>query len=56
MNKYITHNEFYEQFSDFADAILECLNKTISEKWRNFRDRVIDNFRVNLHNSFRVLK
>ena len=56
MHKYVTHNKFYRTFNEFAEAILEFFNKTIPEKWHDFRDRVTDNFRVITHDDFRVLE
>jgi len=56
MHKYVTHNKFYGHFNDFAEAILEFFNKTVPEKWRDFCDRITDNFRVITHDHFRVLE
>ena len=56
MHKYVTHNKFYETYNEFAEAILEFFNKTVPEKWRSFRDRVSDNFRVITHEDFRILE
>ena len=55
MHKYVTHNKFYETYNQFAEAILEFFEQTVPENWRDFRDRVSDNFRIILHNDFRIL-
>jgi transposase len=46
MHKYVTHNKFYKTYKDFAEAILCFLRQTIPKEWKNFRDKVTDNFRV----------
>ncbi len=56
MHKYVTHNRFYRTFNEFADAILEFFNQTVPGKWRDFRDRVTDNFRIILHDEYRILE
>jgi transposase len=55
MHKYVTHNKFYRTFNEFADAILEFFEQTVPENWRDFRDRVSDNFRIIRHDDFRIL-
>ena len=32
------------------------MRETIPQEWKNFRDKVSDNFRVITHENFRVLK
>jgi len=46
MHKYVTHNKFYKNYKDFAEAILHFLRETIPKEWKTFRDTVTDNFRV----------
>ena len=46
MHKYVTHNKFYKNYKDFAEAILHFLRETIPKEWKTFRDQVTDNFRV----------
>jgi len=56
MHQNVTHNRFYETQPQFAAAILAFFRKTIPKDWRNFRDKVTDNFRVISHQNFRVLE
>ena len=56
MHEYVTHNRFYETQPQFATAILAFFRKTIPKEWRNFRDKVTDNFRIISHQDFRVLE
>ena len=46
MHKYVTHNKFYKNYKDFAEAILLFLRETIPKEWKTFRDQVTDNFRI----------
>ena len=55
LHQYVTHNRFYETQPKFATAILAFFRKTIPKEWRNFRDKVTDNFRIISHQDFRVL-
>ena len=55
MHAHVTHNRFYPRQKQFADAILNFFRETIPKHWRNFRDKVTDNFRVISHQNFRVL-
>jgi transposase len=56
MHQYVTHNKFYENFKDFADAILAFFKETVPTHWRDFRDQVTDNFRIISFDDFRVLE
>lgn len=56
MHQYVTHNRFYPTQPQFAAAILAFFRETIQKEWRNFRDKVTDNFRVISHEGFRVLE
>jgi len=56
MHEYVTHNKFYEHFNDFVEDILEFFEQTVPKQWRDFRDRVTDNFRVILHDDYRILE
>ena len=49
-------NRYYQSQKQFADAILAFMRVTIPQEWKNFRDKVSDNFRVITHENFRVLK
>ena len=56
MHAHVTHNRFYPTQLQFANAILAFFRETIPRKWREFRDKVTDNFRVISHQNFRVLE
>ncbi len=56
MHACVTHNRFYATQPKFATAILAFFHQTIPKDWRNFRDKVSDNFRVISHQNFRVLE
>jgi transposase len=56
LHQYVTHNRYYRSQKQFADAILAFMRETIPQEWKNFRDKVSDNFRVITHESFRVLE
>ena len=56
LHQYVTHNRYYPSQKQFADAILAFMRETIPQEWKNFRDKVSDNFRVITHENFRVLK
>ena len=55
MHAHVTHNRFYPRQKQFAYAILNFFRETIPKHWRNFRDKVTDNFRVISHQNCRVL-
>ena len=54
MHAHVTHNRFYPTQKQFAEAILNFFRQTIPKQWRDFRDKVTDNFRVISHQDFRV--
>ncbi len=56
MHEHVTHNKLHETQTKFANAILAFLRQTIPKDWRNFRDKVTDNFRIISHQNFRVLE
>jgi transposase len=56
MHEHVTHNKFHETQAKFANAILAFLRQTIPKEWKNFRDKVTDNFRIISHQNFRVLE
>ena len=56
MHQYVTHNQYYPTQKQFADAILTFFRETLPSKWRTFRDKVSDNFRIMSHGSFRILE
>ena len=56
MHAHVTHNRFYPTQKQFAEAILNFFRETIPKHWRDFRDKVTDNFRVISHQNFRILE
>ncbi len=56
MHEHVTHNKFHETQTKFANAILAFLRQTIPKEWKEFRDKVTDNFRIISHQNFRVLE
>ncbi|KKM62387.1 hypothetical protein LCGC14_1522190 [marine sediment metagenome] len=56
LHQYVTHNRYYPNQKQFADAILAFMRETIPQEWTKFRDKVSDNFRVITHENFRVLE
>ncbi|MCH8240040.1 MAG: transposase, partial [Proteobacteria bacterium] len=56
MHACVTHNRFYATQPKFATAILAFLRNTIPKEWRNFRDKVSDNFRIISQQDFRVFE
>jgi len=56
MHQYVTHNRHYPSQKQFAEAILTFFRETIPNEWKQFRDKVSDNFRVIDHENFRVLE
>lgn len=56
MHSYVTHNKFYKTFRGFRKAILRFLTETVPKHWRDFRDRVTDNFRVISTDGYRVIE
>jgi transposase len=55
MHQHVTHNRHYPTQKQFANAILKFFRETIPNKWKTFRNKVSDNFRVVKHEEFRVL-
>ena len=49
LHQYVTHNRYYPNQKQFANAILAFMRETIPQKWTKFRDKVSDNFRVITH-------
>ena len=55
MHAHVTHNRFHSTQKQFADAVLKFFRETIPKHWREFRDKVTDNFRIISHQNFRDL-
>lgn len=56
MHENVTHNQFYPTFRDFAAAIHTFFAKTVPKNWKDFRDKITDNFRIISYLNFRVLE
>ena len=55
MHRYVTHNRFYPDFRQFAEAIMDFFNKTLPRKWEGTAETVTDNFRVITHDEYRLI-
>ena len=55
MHQCVPYNRYYPTQKQFAQAILAFFRETIPKEWKNFRDKVSDNFRVINHENFRIL-
>ena len=56
LHEHVTHNRVYETKHQFADAILTFLRDTIPKQWRNFCDKVSDNFKIISNQDYRILE
>jgi len=56
LHEYVTHNRYYPNQKQFADAIIAFMRETIPREWTKFRDKVSDNFCVITHEKFRILQ
>jgi transposase len=45
MHRYVTHNRFYETFTEFIDAVKRFLD-TVESNWNWMRERISDSFRL----------
>jgi hypothetical protein len=55
MHENVTHNRDYKTFAAFRSEIIEFLQQTVPRRWKHFRDRITDNFRVIHRADFRVI-
>ena len=55
MHRYVTHNRFYPDFRQLAEAIMDFFNKTLPRKWEEIAETVTDNFRVITHDEYRLI-
>jgi transposase len=55
MHKNVTHNKCYATCTQFANATLGFLRRTVPHNWREYADSVSDNFRVISPEEFRVM-
>jgi transposase len=55
MHENVTHNRDYKTFNEFRREIIKFLRYTVPRRWKRFRDRISDNFRVIHRADFRVI-
>ena len=55
MHKCVTHNRYYATYDQFTEAIFTFFRKTLPEEWQDFRSTVTDNFRVLLHEEYKLI-
>jgi len=55
MHENVTHNRDYKTFAEFRREVIKFLRHTVPRGWKNFRDRITDNFRVIHRADFRLL-
>ena len=55
MHENVTHNRDYKTFGKFRKEVLKFLRHTVPRRWKRFRDRITDNFRVIHRADFRVI-
>src|ERR1039458_3795683 len=55
MHRHATHNECYETFAEFSDAMLRFLREEVPRKGHIYCDEVTDNFRIISPKDFRIL-
>ena len=55
MHEHITHNKYYPTFTEFVDAVLGFLRKTVPEKARQWCDTITDNFRIISQKNYRLI-
>ena len=55
MHRHVTHNECYETFAEFSDAMLRFLREEVPRKGHIYCDEVTDNFRIISPKDFRIL-
>ena len=56
MHENVTHNRDYKTFAEFRREIIKFLRHTVPKRWKRFRDRITDNFRVIHRTDFRILE
>ena len=55
MHENVTHNRDYKTFAEFKREIITFLRYEVPRRWKRFRDRMTDNFRVIHRADFRVI-
>ena len=56
MHKWVTHNQHYDTYEEFTEAITEFLETTLSENWEQFLDTITDNFRVISPKQYKIIQ
>ena len=56
MHKWVTHNQHYDTYEEFTEAITEFLETTLPENWEQFRDTITDNFRVISPKQYKIIQ
>lgn len=55
MHKAVTHNQSYETYAAYCQAVIGFLRDAVPAEWHTLRDTVSDNFRVINSDDFRVI-
>lgn len=55
MHKWVTHNQHYDTFNQFTEAILGFFRNILPDKWEEFRSTVTDYFRVVSLKEYKVI-
>ena len=56
MHKWVTHNQHYDTYEEFTEAITEFLETTLPENWKQFLDTITDNFRVISPKQYKIIQ
>ena len=56
MHKWVTHNQHYDTYEEFTEAITEFLETTLPENWKQFLDTITDNFRVISPRQYKIIQ
>ena len=55
MHRYVTHNRFYPNFRQFAEAVMDFFNTTLPRNREGTAETVTDSFRVITHDEYRLI-
>lgn len=56
MHEQVTQNRHYQDFSGFLDAVLGFFRKTLPKNWKEFRNKITDNFRIVSHQKNQLIQ
>ena len=56
MHKWVTHNQHYDTYEEFTEAVKEFLEITLPENWEQFLDTITDNFRVISPKQYKIIQ